>query len=274
MQHRDCHAAQLLPRVRFQSRPAPFPVTEPGVARGLRQRRPVRRDDGEPQSQKRVDDTVEAALARRRTAPERNLPAHEVHLHEGGQRPRQARRRLAEPARDLAEAVGAGADDVQQRPQRGGRRHFGPEQTLRFVVQRAGGIKDQSVDRGVEVAAVRLGQLPVARHAAPDRVAGDQVAGRFRGEDLGQVPRPQRAYRERFHGAPVQRSAGAQHRAVHHAQARPAHHQAGPRRRVVQPVLQDCRQRRVGGNQIRQLVQDERSRPPRVRGGGGKAAEE
>ena len=59
----------------------------------------------------------------------------------------------------------------------------------------------------------------------------------------------------------VEGRGGVEHRAVHHAPARAADDHPQPSLRAIQPVLQDCGQRGVRGQQVRQIVQYERPTP-------------
>ena len=141
------------------------------------------------------------------------------------------------------------------------RRHLLHQQAVGLEVQRAGGVEHEGVDGTVDVAAEPFGELPVARHAAPQGVEGDEVAGVGAGDELGEVSRLQGAHGEGLTGAAVERGGGVEDRAVHHALARSAHHDGGPSRRAVYPALKDPGQRGVGGDQVRQLVEHERTGP-------------
>ena len=138
MQRGYRHTAEFLPRIRLQAHPVPEPIAQPSVAGSFRQHRPARRNDAEPQPQERIVDPIETAFARRRIAPERNLTAHEVHLPQRRQWPRKAGHGPAESTGDFADAMPAGTDGIQQRPQRRSRRRLRQEQAIGFFVQRAG----------------------------------------------------------------------------------------------------------------------------------------
>ena len=154
-----------------------------------------------------------------------------------------------------------GADHVQEGAQRRGGRELLQEQPVRLQVQRAGGVEHQRVDGALDIEAERLGELPVARHPAPCGVQRLQVAPSGVGEQVGEVPRSQRAHGEGLARAAVERRAGREKRAVHHALARTARHQRRPPRRRVDPRLQNTGQGRVRGGQVGQLVEDERPGP-------------
>lgn len=169
----------------------------------------------------------------------------------------RARLDAGRPTGDLAHPMGPAADHVQQRTQRHRRRDLLHEQPLRLHVQRPGRIEHQGVHGAVGVQAERLGELPVARHSSPQRVEGNQIPCIGAGEQVGEVSRSEGAYGERFPRAAVERRAGVEYRAVHHPLTRPAQDDAGPSRRAVDPGLEDAGQRRVGSDQVRQLVEHE-----------------
>ena len=131
------------------------------------------------------------------------------------------------------------------------------EQPLRLHVQGPGRIEHQGVHGAVGVQAERFGQLPVARHSSPQRVEGNQIPCVGTGEQVGEVSRFEGAHGERFPRPAVERCAGVECRAVHHPLTRPAQDDAGPSRRGIDPGLENAGQGRVGGDQVRQLVEHE-----------------
>ena len=237
------------------------PVLQPRLARRLREGGPNGRDDAEPHPQERVVDPVETPLAGAGLAAKRRLPAHQAHLGERRQWTRQTGGGGTEPTRQLADPVRAAANDVQQRAQRRRRRGLLQQQSVRLRVQRAGRVEHQRVDRSLNVETERLGELPVARHPAPQGVERRELLRLDAGERVREVPRLERAQGERFPRAAVEGSVGCEDGAVHHPPTRTAHDESGPAGRGVDPRLQHAGQRRVGRDQVRQLVQHERPRP-------------
>ena len=143
-----------------------------------------------------------------------------------------------------------------------------------FVVKWAGRIEHQGVDGLVEIGPERGSQFPVAGHAAPERIDGHEIARRETGEGVPQGSGPQGAHGEGFDRAAEERCAGIENRAVHHLLTRTADHQAWRGLGTVEPVLDDADNARIGGDQVRQLVEDERTRPLRLPGVAPQALEE
>ena len=107
------------------------------------------------------------------------------------------------------------------------------------------------------------GELPVPRHAAPRGVGLDELrflAVRKRG---GKPRRIQRTELEEHVRTSVERRLGGQHEPLHHALAGSGDgdDQLRSPRVVVQPALQHARQLGRRGDEIRQLVEDERASP-------------
>ena len=123
------------------------------------------------------------------------------------------------------------------------------------------GSRDEGVHRGVQVQTEGLGELPVTRHAAPERVERDLLLRAGSREGLGEVPGQERLHGERLHGPAVERRTRAQQRPVHHPPTGAAHHDRRTRPRTVEPVLEKAGERGVRREQIGKFVEDERPRP-------------
>ena len=213
-------------------------------------------------------------MPERGSPPERRVPAHESHFAERCQRPGEVGGRATETAGYFADAMSATPDDVEQRTESSGWRGFLQEQAVRLQVQGSRRIQHQRVHRPLHVQAEGFGEFPIARHAAPHGVEREQRARPGAGERVGKVPGPQRAHGEGFPRPAIERRAGTENRTVHHPLTRTAHDHAGPSRSRVEPGLENARQRRVGCDQIRQLVEHERSAPAAATGLAGEPIEE
>ena len=167
-----------------------------------------------------------------------------------------------------------GPDGVQERPQCRDRRGLFEQQPVRLSVQGSGRIQNQRVHRRIEIAPEWLREFPVARHSAPERIHGDEIACFVRVEDFAQVSGPQGTHREGFAGSAVQWRAGIEYRAMHHVQARATDHHAQSRLGPIEPVLQHPGDARLRRNQVRHLVQHEWTPPTRALGFGGEAHQE
>ena len=273
MQHRHGHPAELLEGVGFERRAVALPIVDARFARGLGVNGAMRRDNAEPEAQKWVVDAVQRTLGGSRAGAEWRLAAHQLHGRQRGERAREAGGRALEAAGDLAWAMCARANGVQQRPQGDGWRRFFQKQAIRFAVQRACRVQHQRIDSfrqvgtGLECA---LRQFPIVRQAAPNRVQRNEMPRIARAERFAKMAWPQRLEGERLDGATVERRTGIQRRAMHHVLARAADDSAGPRRLRVDPILQRADDGGIGDDQVGQFVQDERPAPA---GGGRFAAE-
>ena len=200
----------------------PVPVPQPGFARSVREGRPVRCDDPEPQAHEGVVDSIEAALPRPRVGAERGLAAYESHLDQRRKRLGQTRGRPTEAAGDFADPMCARPYRVEQRAQCRRRRDFLQQQPVGLAVQGSRRIQHQRVHRGVEIGAERLRKLPVTGHPAPQRVCGDQASRPVEWNRLAQISGLQGPHGEGLVRPAVQRRAGVEYRAVHHARAESA----------------------------------------------------
>ena len=178
--------------------------TAPGFARSVREGRPVRCDDPEPQAHEGHEGVVysiEAALPRPRVGAERGLAAYESHLDQRRKRLGQTRGRPTEAAGDFADPMCARPYRVEQRAQCRRRRDFLQQQPVGLAVQGSRRVQHQRVHRGVEIGAERLRKLPVTGHPAPQRVCGDQVSRPVEWNRLAQISGLQGPHGEGF-GAP------------------------------------------------------------------------
>ena len=128
---------------------------------------------GSVATDERVVDLVQAPPALLLRLAERDLPAHQTHPDQAVERPPQRRRGASDPAGDLGDPVGAGADRVEQRPRFQRRRHLLDQQPVRLAVERAQGIEDERVDPRPQSAFETPAVLRAADVAPPELLRND-----------------------------------------------------------------------------------------------------
>src|SRR6185295_9295037 len=204
----------------------------------------MRRDDAEPEAEKRVVDLVEAAPALLLRFAEWNLATQEAHPDQAVERSSHGGRRPPEPTRDLGNPVRTCTDDVEDRPQLRRRRNLFEEHAIGLAVEDAERVEDEVLELRQHAACNLGSELPIARDASPRRMQLDEVDAGRDPEGSRQKAGGERTDLEHLARPSVERSVAGEHEALHHplAGAGERDDETGTLGVVIEPALQEARQ--------------------------------
>ena len=219
--------------------------------------RAVGLDEAEPEAEERIGEAVRGPLAVAGRRPKGQVPPHQAEVEKAGERPGERRGRLAQPSRDLGEAVAARADERQDRVGLRDLAQVVEQEAGRLVVEDAEWREDQGSHGSMKLTGIRR-ELPVARHAAPHREGLDRPRPVTQAEGRARPARPQGPDPEHLGRAAEQGRRSVENQAVHHALRGSGEHEVDTGRDfLVDALLEEARDLAPGRDQRGELVQGE-----------------